>query len=203
MSMVCGISRIVGCRFSLYPMSDRFVDIIMGTLAKVDRSKVWLETDDVSTCIRGRASHVFDVAQAMFVHAASTGVHVVLNATFSIGCPGDTEGDVFMSLDDERQNAAETGSIPVLTACQFALYPMGDLNYMNGIYEQINFAKENGTYGGGVHYASRLDGDAHAVFHTLEHAFDVTRQNTSHVVMTAVLSANSPSSPVKARESHV
>ena len=101
---VCGTSRIVGFRFSLYPMSDQFVEVIKETLAETDTSKVWMKTDDISTCIRGRAEHVFDVAKAIYLHAAKTGLHVVLNGTFSIGCPGDTEGDTYMSEDDVRQN---------------------------------------------------------------------------------------------------
>jgi uncharacterized protein YqgV (UPF0045/DUF77 family) len=62
MSNFCGTSEITGARFSIYPMSDRFVDIIKSALEEVDTSKVWMETDDVSTCVRGRSEHVFDVA---------------------------------------------------------------------------------------------------------------------------------------------
>jgi uncharacterized protein YqgV (UPF0045/DUF77 family) len=123
--LACGTSRIVGCRFSLYPMSDQFVNIITGALKETDTSKVWMETDDVSTCVRGRESHVFDVVKAIYTYAAQSGEHVVFNGTFSIGCPGDTEGDVYMTEDDERMNQEAVNLIELESACQFALYPMG------------------------------------------------------------------------------
>ncbi len=196
----CGTSRIVGCRFSLYPMSNHFVDIIMDALSKVDTSKVWSKTDDVSTCIRGRMEHVFDVTKAIFLQAANSGEHVVLNGTFSIGCPGDTEGDVFMSENDQRMNEMNSAAIPIQTAAQFALYPMGTTDYMKKIYGAVEIAQEHGTFGGGVHYASRLDGDANRVFATLEQSFTHTQESVSHVVMTVNLSCNSPSSRARKEE---
>ena len=57
----------------------------------------------------------------------------------------------------------------------------------------VEIAKEKGTFSGGVHYASRLDGDAHAVFATLEESFLVTQEKVSHVTMTVNIAANSPS----------
>lgn len=191
----CGTSRIVGCRFSVYPMTDNFVEVIKGALEEVDTSKVWQHTDDISTCIRGRSEHVFDVAKAIFIHAAKTGVHVVFNGTFSIGCPGDSDADTYMSEDDVRLNESVSNKERVEVATQFALYPMNNPDYMQIIAEQCAVAQEQGTFTKGVHYASRLDGDANAVFQTLEEAFVNTSKSKeqSHVTMTAIISANSPS----------
>ncbi|MGJ9382155.1 YkoF family thiamine/hydroxymethylpyrimidine-binding protein [Salipaludibacillus sp. CF4.18] len=191
----CGTSRIVGCRFSVYPMTDNFVEVIKGALEEVDTSKVWQSTDDVSTCIRGRSEHVFDVAKAIFIYAAKTGVHVVFNGTFSIGCPGDSDADTYMSEDDVRLNESGSNKERVEAASQFALYPMNNPDYMQIIAEQCAVAQEQGTFTKGVHYASRLDGDANAVFKTLEEVFVNTSKSKdqSHVTMTAVISANSPS----------
>lgn len=190
---VCGTSRIVGLRFSLYPMSSQFVEIIKSTLKEVDTSKVWMHTDDISTCIRGKMEHVFDVAKAMYLHAAKTGEHIVLNGTFSIGCPGDSEGDSYMSEDDVRNNEQKVANLQIEAPTQFALYPMNNEKYMQIIADVCEIAKEKGTFTGGVHYASRLDGDAHQVFSTLEEAFRFTQDQVSHVTMTVNISANSPS----------
>lgn len=190
-SAVCGSSRIVGCRFSLFPMSNQFVPIILGALESTDTTKVWIKSDDVSTCVRGRHEHVFDVVRSIFQHAAKSGEHVVLSATFSVGCPGDTEGDVFMSKDDIRLNEAFEANVD--TAVQFALYPMGVPHYMDVIYNAVKAAEAEGTFSGGVHYASRLDGDAAQVFRSLENAFVTSSTQTSHLVMTATISCNSPS----------
>ncbi|GIP40434.1 putative HMP/thiamine-binding protein YkoF [Paenibacillus sp. J31TS4] len=195
----CGTSRIVGARFSLYPMSGRFVEIITGALAETASTKVWSRTDDVSTCIRGRSAHVFDVAKAVFLHAAKTGEHVVWNGTFSIGCPGDSEGDVYMSEDDVRLNEQAVRELAVPVSAQFALYPLGVPSYMAMIADAVELARERGTFGGGIHYASRLLGDAHEVFATLEEAFaQAQTKEASHVVMTVNLSANSPSAKPEA-----
>ncbi|GAB6926085.1 HMP/thiamine ABC transporter substrate-binding protein ThiU [Paenibacillus sp. JCM 10914] len=192
--LVCGTSRIVGCRFSILPMSDRFVEIIMGALDSVHKDKVWMSTDDVSTCIRGRAEHVFDVTRAMYAFAASSGVHTVFNGTYSIGCPGDTEADVYMSEDANRLNSSIGEQAHIQTACQFSLYPLGTENYMDVIYREVDRAKESGTFAGSVHYASRLDGSLVDVFASLEAAFlHAIQSDHSHLVMTATVSAHSPS----------
>ncbi|KAB7707036.1 thiamine-binding protein [Bacillus aerolatus] len=193
-NLFCGsTSRIVGFRFSLYPMSDQFVEVITSTLAKTDTTKVWMQTDDISTCIRGKMEHVFDVAKAVYLHAANTGKHVVLNGTFSIGCPGDSDGDTYMSEDDVRSNEEKVADIHIEAPTQFALYPMNEGDYMPIIADVVEIANEKGTLTGGIHYASRLDGDAHDVFATLEEVFRFTQEKVSHVTMTVNAAANSPS----------
>jgi energy-coupling factor transport system substrate-specific component len=190
----CGTSEITGARFSIYPMSDRFVEIILSALKKVDTSKVWIETDDVTTCVRGRSEHVFDVVKAIFLEASQNGDHVVLNATFSNGCPGDSAGDVYLSETPERLNEEKSQQINQKVAVHFALYPMGIPTYMNVIMDQVALAQAQGTFTKGIHYASRLDGDANAVFQTLEDAFNGAHESDStHIVMTVTMSANSPS----------
>lgn len=197
--LVCGTSRIVGCRFSVFPMTDRFVEVITEVLRSVDSDKVWIQTDDVSTCIRGRAEHVFDVTRAIFAYAAASGVHTVFNGTYSIGCPGDTDADAYMNEDSTRLNHDIGERADIETACQFALYPMGSANYMDVIYAEVDRAKAAGTFGGSVHYASRLDGALSRVFGSLEDAFQhAIQSDSSHLVMTAVVSAHSPSPKAKA-----
>lgn len=193
MTNACGTSRIIGFRFSLYPMSDDFIDIILSTLKKVDTSKVWVKTDDISTVIRGKREHVFDVAKAIYLYAALTEKHVVLNGTFSIGCPGDSDGDVYMTVDDVRTNEEMLKDLHMEAPTQFALYPMNHNDYMKIIADVVEIAGQKGTLTGGIHYASRLDGDVHDVFSTLEEAFNFTQQKVSHVTMTVNISANSPS----------
>ncbi|TDL33038.1 thiamine-binding protein [Jeotgalibacillus sp. S-D1] len=190
----CGTSRIAGCRFSLHPMTDQFVSLIKGAIEEVDTSKTWRFTDDVSTCVRGREEHVFDVVKAMVLHTSKTGAHVALNATFSIGCPGDTEGDSYMAEDDVRLNEPAIKHLKQYVSSQFALYPMGDSDYMATIMAQVDTAQKHGTLKKGVHYASGLHGDIHDVFNTLEEAFQQAQQSkSSHIVMTVNMSINSPS----------
>ncbi|MYL43482.1 thiamine-binding protein [Virgibacillus massiliensis] len=199
--ITCSTSRIAGCTFAIYPMTDQFVDVITASLKEVDTSKVWMKTTDVETCVRGRISHVFDVTKALFLHAANTGHHVVFSGTYSIGCPGDSDGDVYLSEDDERLNTKLLKRMSQEVAGKFSLYPLGGGNYMNMIYNQIEEMKLHGIDVSSIHYATRLDGDGEKVFDGLERVFtNMENLKSSHTVMTTTISANSPSKKEKINE---
>ncbi|WP_434121191.1 YkoF family thiamine/hydroxymethylpyrimidine-binding protein [Salinicoccus roseus] len=188
----CGTERIAGCQFNLSVMSDDFAEVIIGALDQVDTSKVWKETDDVSTCVRGRIEHVFDVVQAIYLEAAKTGKHVEMSGTFSIGCPGDSSGDAHMDVFPERLNAPSK-DVHQKAGCKFALYPMNTIDYMDVIYEQIDLSKEAGVTVSPAHYATRLDGTVPAIFSAMESSFTKVQEAVSHTTMTFTISANSPS----------
>src|SRR5699024_12561532 len=101
-------------------MSDNFIEIITNALEKVDTSKVWMKTDEVTTTVRGKMVHVFDVTKAIMIHAAETGKHVAFQATYSLGCPGDSEGDVYLSEDDNIANLGVSESGNQYAAAKFS-----------------------------------------------------------------------------------
>jgi energy-coupling factor transport system substrate-specific component len=190
----CGTSPIVGLRFSLHPMADNFIEIIKGALDEADTSNVWMHTDDVSTVMRGKEIHVFDTAKAIILHASKTGVHVAFNGTFSIGCPGDTAGDVYLEKDDVLLNESKVTGMRQYVSSQFSLYPMNNPNYMSVIYKEVDRAKELGVFNESMHYASGLHGEIHNVFAFLEETFANARSDDHrHLVMTVNMSINSPS----------
>lgn len=195
MNQVCGTSKIAGCSFSIHPMSDEFAGIILESLKEVDTSKVWLDTDDVSTTVRGRMEHIFDVTKAILLHVSKEGVHAAFHATYSIGCPGDSAGDTYMAESLQRRNEDTSRSITQPLAAKFSLYPMGGDSYMDTIYKQIEAMKSKGIQVTPAHYSTRLDGDTHTVFEGLENVFRETEASgSSHTVMTVSVSVNSPSS---------
>lgn len=192
-NQTCGTSKIAGVSFTIAPMSDNFVDIILEALEKIDTSKVSMETDDVSTTVRGKIEHIFDVTKAVFLHAATTGVHVAYQATFSMGCPGNPNRDTIPTEDNILMNAEQTKSIKQPIAAKFSLYPLGGGDYMDVIYEQIEEMKKHVDVSP-AHSATRLDGDAVTIFEGLEKVFKATvKSGSSHTVMTVSISANSPS----------
>lgn len=81
-----------------------------------------------------------------------------MNGTFSIGCPGDTQGDTYLSKGDKRVNEDAVRGLKAEAPCQFALYPMNEPDYMGLIMKAVDIAKAQGTFVQGVHYASELDG---------------------------------------------
>lgn len=187
------MKKIVGASFSLFPMSDDFVEIITEAIEQTDHTKVWLETDDVSTTVRGKIVHVFDVVHSLFIHAMKTGKHVGLQATFSTGCPADVEGNAKLSVDDLPVNFPEGASYNEYAAAKFALYPMGGEDYLEPILEQIK-AMEAYVKVSRTHYATRLDGGISDIFRGLENAFRaVIEGGSTHTNMTVSISANSPS----------
>lgn len=190
---VCGSSRVTGASFSLFSMSDDFVEVILGALAETDSSKVWMETDDVTTTVRGKSVHVFDVTKAICLHAAKTGKHVAFQATYSVGCPGDVETDAYLAVDDVPCNLVNHTEDNLFAAAKFALFPLGGESYMETIYQQIELMKEHFTVSKS-HYATKLEGGLLDVFTGLENAFEKTVDSGStHTVMTVTISINSPS----------
>ncbi|KGX87188.1 YkoF family thiamine/hydroxymethylpyrimidine-binding protein [Pontibacillus litoralis] len=185
--------RVARCSFALYPMTDRFVDIITEALTSVDTTNVEMKTDDLGTYVEGAIQHVFDVTKALFLQAANTGHHVIFSGTFSIGCPGHAPQAVSASTNDACLNKETSKQIEQEVAARFALYPLGVSDYMHIIYEQIELlngqdmpiTSSNGT---------RFDGDGRQLFRALELIFtQVELNHGTHTILTTTISANSPS----------
>lgn len=194
-----------GAQISLYAMTDRFVEVIMDAVEVIrSRSDLETRTDDLSTVILGEERAVFATARDAFAAAAATGVHVVLNAHFSRGCPGDdyclSGGRSEPSAGPEGASAASRLSAleppsdrakEERVACQFALYPLGTTDYMEQIYGAITHAKESGNFTASKNFVSRLDGTVAELFDELFAAF--LAAESDHTTIHATISANSPS----------
>jgi energy-coupling factor transport system substrate-specific component len=188
----------VGCQFSLYPMTDRFVEIILDAVETLHgRDDLRVETDDLSTLLVGAPEPLFAALEECFLRAAASPGHLVLNATFSRGCPGEPDdpichpaqpGSAPAALLDVRQ--IEPAGVPV--AAQFALYPLGVPHYMEVIYREIEATKSEGVFDHGKHFCTRLQGDARQVFAGLRNAFERAANEAGHVVITATISKGSP-----------
>ena len=138
---------------------------------------------------------------------ARTSTHVAMVASFSAGCPGEPEGDdcarrgtsPWPSLAQEqgdrqlgspRPTTSRSGSPVSLRSIR-----LGIEHYMEVIYREIGGTKEAPVRSRGRHFATHLAGDGAAVFDALRTAFRNARRDAAHVVMTATISANSPSAP--------
>jgi len=190
----------IGIRFSLYPMRDDFVPLILAAVKDLDRLGVEVEVDDVSTCLLGEEPHLFEALRVAFGRLARSGAHVVLSATFSAGCPGEPDGDVCVPRAYNGPSGGEEGwseeayRLPDRVSAQFALYPLGLSGYMDAIYSEIERAKQAGVVNVvGRHFCTHLYGPGGAVFDVLRLAFTETRAHATHSVMTVTLAANSPS----------
>jgi len=184
---------IIGCQFSIYPMTENFVEVITGAISGLKEAKnLDIESDDISTMLRGEAGEVFTAVADCFLKASAVAGHVVLSVTFSHGCPGEPGEACCIPAGPSRhihapKSSAKIRPSGVPVAAQFALYPMGDADCMPVIYREIEAAKKivNVTP---KHFCTRLDGDAAAVFRVLQDALVATTTAASHVVVTATVS---------------
>lgn len=197
----------MGAQIALYPMSDRFIDVILRCIEAVKGIEgLDVSNDELSTLLLGESNLLFTAVRDMFVRAASDGVHVVLTALFSRGCPGDsycrgcdTRAAVLEPLESSEAPPAATPAALVhsssagrtLIAAQYSLYPLGTPNYMNQILAAVAGAREEGSFTVSKNFCTRLDGSADTVFNDLYRGF-ITAE-APHTVLHAAVSANSPS----------
>jgi hypothetical protein len=197
-----------GAQISLYPMTDDFVDVILGAIGALEpyRPSFRIETDDISTLIVGPPEQLFPAMRDLFLAASRRGVHCVLASTVSRGCPGEPDDPICTPLAGtshdrplaERiaaavrhvETAPQTGQI---VAAQFSLYPLGSGHHMDEIYGCIDFLKASGVFDRSKNFCTKLRGDAGPVFATLSEAFLRFGAPEGHVALDLKVSANSPS----------
>jgi uncharacterized protein YqgV (UPF0045/DUF77 family) len=197
-----------GAQVSLYPMTDDFVDVILGAIGALDpyRSNFRIETDDLSTLLVGPPEQLFPAMRDLFLAASGRGVHCVLAATVSRGCPGEPDDPICTPLAGshhdrslEARIAAAVGHVETapktgqIVSAQFSLYPLGSGHHMDEIYGCIDFLKSSGVFDRSKNFCTKLRGDAGAVFATLSEAFLRFGAPQGHVALDLRISANSPS----------
>lgn len=183
---------ITGCRFLVSPMSDDYINIILGAIEKTNTSKIWSKTDKTSTVYRGKRVHVMDCAKACFVNAFTPEVHMTGEFTFSKGCPGDTDGDSFLSQDDELLNELQISGNHFDAVAKIALYPLGTTDYMQAIIDVVNMAKDLEIYVESSHYCTIIQGDIHKLFDYFGKALMYCEETLSHYVLEVSINVNSP-----------
>jgi hypothetical protein len=197
-----------GAQISLYPMTDDFVGIIMNALSALDpyRDRLRIEVDDISTLLVGPPEVLFPAMRDLFGAAAGTGVHCVLSATISRGCPGEPDDAICRSahfngpqtaLGERRAAAmaamAEAPKTGIDAGAQLSLYVMGQGNHMDEIYGCIDFLKHSGTFEQSKHFSTKLGGDTGSLFAAIGQAFCQFGPQGGHVTVDLTVSANSPS----------
>ncbi|MBM6592839.1 YkoF family thiamine/hydroxymethylpyrimidine-binding protein [Microvirga pudoricolor] len=196
-----------GAQFSIYPMTSDFVPAILRGIAALETYNESLrrETDDISTLLVGPPDAVVRAMRDAFTEVARGGGHVVLSATLSRGCPGESDDPICtapalapLRADEDpvagavsRFDPGVDRGIPV--AAQISLYPLGTEAHMARIGACIDFLKQAGVYEKSKHFCSKLRGDASTVFAAIERAFIDFAPMSAHVVMSITVSAGSPS----------
>lgn len=197
-----------GAQISLYPMTGDFVAVIMSALDALNpyRDRLRIETDDISTLLVGPPDVLFPALRDVFTAAAGMGVHCVLSAAISRGCPGEPDDPICRSRQvggakeslaarqtQARAAVADAPETAVFSVAQFSLYVMGQDRHMDEICGCIEFLKSSGTFEKSKNFATKLSGDTGPLFATLEQAFCRFGPPEGHVTIDLTVSANSPS----------
>lgn len=184
--------QITGCRFSLSPMCDNYISIILGALKCVDTTHIWSKTDHLSTVYRGRRVHVQDALKALFIHSYTTNTHMSLEATFSKGCPGDIEGESYLKEGIELANEPTIKDSHFPVDCKIALYPLGEGNYMDTIAHVVNTAIDRGIFNSSAHYCTFLKCDVQSLFSYIDFVNEYCGSHLSHYVFEITMAVNLP-----------
>lgn len=181
-----------GARFSLFPMSDRYVPLILDAIGDLRTSGLEIETDDVSTFVGGDRDAVFKHIEHAFAAVARTGTHVTMTLLVSHGCPGEEYCEAPGGVQAPREGKAEGGRTGIEVSCQWSLYPLGVPEYMDVIYREIRRTKDADVFSKGRHFVSHLRGDLRDVLAAVRTSFDAACRDVPHVTAHLVISANSP-----------
>ena len=175
--------RVFGCRFALSIMSDNYIDIILGSLAKTDTSRVEASTGRLSTLYRGKRAQVLDALEGCFIHAFTEGIHMTLEATLSTD-----EGPCWFSEDDACPNA-DSREIHFPCNAKLKLYCAEE---KKGDVLASSIAAGHGVLVKEDYYCTVLKGDIQAVFRTVEDICKEMDHLPGHPALEVTLSVNSP-----------
>lgn len=189
-----GSIDITGCKLSIYPMSDQFVDIITTAINQLNQQTlpVWSMTDLFSTTYRGNQQNVINVVKAATQLSYRDNVHEVFELTFSKGCPGDVDADRY--LNAEIVDVVDSKQVQNFDVhCKYSFYAFGDNDYMDEIGTIVDMAKEQGLNPTSMHYATELTGTVDQLFNYFNDALAYAHDHIRHYVLEATISVNSPS----------
>jgi len=191
----------IDIRFSLYPLREDFVPLILGAIDGLDRFGVERETDDVSTLLTGAEPAVFAAVRVAFGRVASSGAPVALRGTLlagESGALGASGGDAGAGgggddlLGGEEGWPPEAYGLPERVSAQFALYPLGTDATPDAVHAAIERARRAGITVVERPLCTHLYGRGADVFDALRDAFAAARSRAPHVAMTIALVANGP-----------
>lgn len=180
-----------GARFSLYPMTDRYIEIILGALEKTDTSAVYSFTDAVSTVYRGPAESVLDALRGLFTNAYDESVHMAMEGDIYPFVPEDIE--IPQSFISEP-NTLVTADFPV--KCKLAL-AIPDRTVDEGLEYITSFHSDMDLIFSGlsverIPYGVKIEGYVSELFSFLRLLLERTQTDGISAVLHFTVNCNSP-----------
>ena len=161
----------VNCEFTLAPMSDRFVEIILDAVGKVDVSGLSAKTGRMSTVYSGELGRVAGALYQCFAAARRPGVHMTMQAVFT-GEKSPLEETVPASMENGEN-----------CLCDLEIYrPEGaGLDFPDDVELEVRPTA----------YGAQIEGRTDHVFATLVQTVS-TAARQGEFVVSAAFSVNSP-----------
>lgn len=194
----------VGARITLSVMSDDYVRVITDALTAVDVTDLEVDTDKVSTFVRGSEQRITTYVRDLIAAVARSGHHLVATLMLSRGCPGEVCG-VMPSVRVETPVLAPTS---VHVQAQWSLYPLLDpvdgadspiADHLAPVWAAIERSRERGTFVRGEHFVTTLAGDLADVLSTVVDTWLAVGEAVPHAVTHVTISANSPATSADLR----
>lgn len=171
----------VNCNFSLYPMTDNFVKIILDALANTDTSHLESYTDALSTTYSGNLFEVIKTLQQLFINAYRPTIHMAMEGRIVNEKVGDN------SITINYKDLVTKENIPVL--CKFSLYEISHGSMLSHLYEiaqkdSLEFSNQNDVF--------YLEGDINKVFSFLNQVYMSINNEVNTCILHFTISVNSP-----------
>lgn len=189
----------VGARFTVAVMDGDFADIILAALHSANARDLVVETDPVSTLVRGSEQRVLEYISAVIAGASRGGHHVSASLLLSRGCPGEVTCETTPGLLADAAPVPTLAATGIRASAHWSLYPLDDTgrpgeapDHLRDIYAAIDHAKQLGTYVRGEHYATLLEGDLADVLVTIAAGWVLVGRSVQHVTSHATISIASP-----------
>ena len=171
------------CRFTLSPMSDRFIDLILGAIGKVDAGSITQRTDKLSTVYRGSRAAVEDAVKACFLHAYRPDVHMTMECAF-------TSDGAEAGPGPRNEKETETYHFPAVA--KLTLYPLGVADAAAQRARVVARARGMGLVREEAFDGPILAGDVQDIFACLSAVNEDCRRELKDYTLEFTLSVNSP-----------
>ena len=171
------------CRFTLSPMSDRFVDLILGAIGKVDAGSITQRTDKLSTVYRGSRAAVEDAVKACFLYAYRPDVHMTMECAFT--SDGAEEGP-------GPRNEKGAGEYHFPAVAKLTLYPLGAVDAVAERAKVVARARGMGLVREEAFDGPILAGDVQDIFACLSAVNENCCRELKDYTLEFTLSVNSP-----------
>jgi uncharacterized protein YqgV (UPF0045/DUF77 family) len=226
-----GSQDMISVRFSLYPnvakddpanaSMKQAVKVAVGRLGELGVS---ISPDDVSTCLVGSESALFEALRSCFARASVTasgtprGISMQATVTMvpssspsplSSSDDGSYNNDALdlplrtaTDVDDGMEFVRDAYLQPPRIAAQFALYPIGTTSFTITINHVFTNAKRSSCWKAEIgQFSAMLDGNGNEVFDVLRESFAllVQQADVDNVAMTLTLTANKNAWPEEDR----